>query len=84
MVWEGEDVNTKIREDPDTYDVGDRIDYITNNQQGAKQYEVVLDANGLKTAKLVSSYDKEEGGRKRRKTKKRGGKKRKTKKRKTS
>ena len=84
MVWEGSDVLSELRNNPDNYDVGDTIEYITNNQQGYKKYEVVLDSNRNKTIKLIGSYDKDGGRRSRRNKKKRTHKKRKTHKRKTT
>ena len=56
-VYEGEStVSDKINE-PDVK-VGDTIHYATNNQQGARTYEVVL-KNGKKGLKLISSYEME-------------------------
>jgi hypothetical protein len=84
MVWEGSDVLSELRKNPDDYDVGDTIEYITNNQQGYKKYEVVLDSNRIKNIKLIASYDKDGGRKTRRNKKKRTHKKRKTHKRKTT
>jgi hypothetical protein len=54
-------------------DVGDTIEYISNNQQGYKKYKVVNEL-GKKGLKVISSYDDFMGGR--RKTRKRSKSKR--------
>jgi hypothetical protein len=52
-------------------DVGDTIEFISNNQQGYKKYKVINDL-GKKGLKLINSYDDWMGGR--RKTRKRKSK----------
>jgi len=52
-------------------DVGDTIEFISNNQQGYKKYKVINDL-GKKGLKLINSYDDWMGGR--RKTRKRKNK----------
>jgi hypothetical protein len=53
--------------------VGDRLTYMTDNQQGTIYYEVVIDENGNKNVIKIGDYDNEpmEGGRRRRTNKKR-------------
>ena len=51
----------------ETSNVGDRLTYSPENQQGIVYYEVVIDENGNKNVIKIGDYDSEsmEGGRRR-------------------
>jgi thiol-disulfide isomerase/thioredoxin len=53
-----ETVESKLESDPDIQ-IGDTIEYNTNNQEGYKKYEVIedKDAKNNKGIKLIDSYD---------------------------
>lgn len=57
----------------ETSNVGDRLTYSPENQQGIVYYEVVIDENGNKNVIKIGDYDSEsmEGGRRRRSNKRR-------------
>jgi hypothetical protein len=59
------DGNTVLKEleTNDKINVGDTIEYISNNQFGVEKYRVIIDEDGKKGLKLISDYDGEyEGG----------------------
>ena len=55
-VYEPDDVHDIFTKEPDIA-VGDTVEYVSNNQMGYEQYEVILDENGKKTLKLTKTYD---------------------------
>ena len=82
-VYEGEDtVHNKLKTTP-KINVGDTIEYITNNQMGYEKYTVILGENGEKELSLIDSYDhaiknnnyESEGGKRRKSRKARKSKK---------
>lgn len=80
-VGEETDVFSYLEKNKSKINVGDTIEYITNNQMGWKKYKVEEDESGKKKLKLISDYDSflEEddtriGGKKRRKSSKKKSK----------
>lgn len=62
-VYEGEGTVQGVLKNNKKIKVGDTIEYNTNNQEGQKKYEVILDKNKKKTLKEIK------GGKKTRKRK---------------
>jgi hypothetical protein len=79
-VGEPESVHDYLEENNDKIEVGDTIEYISNNQMGYEKYKVVLDEDGKKGLKKIADYDsmmeeyengdeeEQKGGKRRRKT----------------
>jgi hypothetical protein len=71
-VGEPTNVYGYLEEKKDEINVGDTIEYVSNNQMGWVMYEVVLDDEGKKSLKVKSDYDslmyehEKTGGKKRR------------------
>ena len=87
QVGEPGNVYEYLEENQEKINVGDTVEYVSNNQMGWEMYDVVLNKDGKKELKLKSNYDslmeegeKSGGKKKRRKTSNKKSKKRKGKK----
>ena len=56
-VGEPESVHDYLEENNDKIEVGDTIEYISNNQMGYEKYEVILGDDGKKDLKKIADYD---------------------------
>jgi hypothetical protein len=56
-VGEPESVDDYLEENNDEIQVGDTIEYISNNQMGYVKYEVILGDDGKKSLKKIADYD---------------------------
>jgi hypothetical protein len=56
-VGEPESVYDYLEENNDKIEVGDTIEYISNNQMGYEKYKVVLDDDGKKMLTKIADYD---------------------------
>jgi hypothetical protein len=57
VVGEPQNVYDYLQEDEDEINVGDTIEYISNNQMGYVKYLVILDDDGKKNLKKLTDYD---------------------------
>ena len=81
QIFDGLDFKEQMDYILETGNVGDEIEYISNNQTGVEKYKIILNESGEKKSQFVSSYADEFGfGGSKRKSKK--GTKRKSNKRK--
>lgn len=56
-VYEPQSVYDYLEKNNDKIEVGDTIEYNSNNQMGYEKYKVILDDDGKKTLTKIADYD---------------------------